>query len=74
MAQTRDPDLLAAVARVAARADVAAMEAIVDEVPAEWRGRNLMGPAMREQHKLLLRERLERGILPAAKRARALLG
>ena len=74
MAQTRDPDLLAAVARVTARADVAAMEAIVDEVPAEWRGRNLMGPAMREQHKLLLRERLERGILPAAERARALLG
>lgn len=74
MARTQDPDLLRAVCRVAAAYDQGVVDALVDEVPAEYRGRVLMGDGMRASHKALLAERFERGLAPAAERARMLLG
>lgn len=74
MARTHDHDLLRSVCRVAAAFDQGAVDALVDEVPAEYRGRDLMGDGMRASHKALLAERFERGLMPVAERARMLLG
>lgn len=66
MAQSSDPLLMGAMRRVAERFDAEAIDAVIDEVPREFRGRLLLGDGMRESHKRLIRERFERGVLPLA--------
>ena len=64
MAKTTNPDLTAAIKRFAAAADMGAIDALIDSVPEEAYGIVLLSESMREEHKRLLRKRLEEGILP----------
>ena len=67
-----NPDLGAAVLRAEKNIDLGTVEALVDEVPGEAYGRVLMTDEQRMSHKRLLRLRYERGIVPAARRFRAM--
>lgn len=64
MASTQNPDLDAAIVRIAEAMDLGAVDAIIDDVPEEAYGHILMGDAVRESHKQLIRQRFEDGILP----------
>lgn len=64
MRSSVNPDLDAAIRRFVDRADMAAIEAIIDDVPTEAYGTVLLSDRMRESHKVLLRKRYEEGILP----------
>ena len=64
MAKTTNPDLTAAIKRFAAAVDMGAIDALIDSVPEEAYGIVLLSESMREEHKRLLRKRLEEGILP----------
>ena len=70
MMTSTNPDLAAAVVRAASNIDPGAVDALIDAVPEEAYGRILMTPDQRASHKRLLRLRLDRGIIPAADRAR----
>ena len=64
MAKTSNPDLTAAIKRFAAAVDMSAIDALIDSVLEEAYGVVLLSESMREEHKRLLRKRLEEGILP----------
>ncbi len=64
MAKTSNPDLSAAIVRFADAVNMAAVEALIDSVPEEAYGIVLLPEVMCEEHKRLLRKRLEEGILP----------
>jgi len=64
MATTKNPDLDAAIIRFAEALDMAKVIDVIDGVPAEAYGIELMPEAMRESHKVLLKKRFEAGILP----------
>lgn len=64
MAKTSNPDLTAAIKRFAAAVDMEAIDGLIDSVPEEAYGVVLLSESMREEHKRLLRKRLEEGILP----------
>lgn len=61
MKKTHNPDLDAAIARFLDAVDMDEIDAIIDDVPEEAYGIVLLSDAMRESHKRLLRERLEKG-------------
>lgn len=65
MMTSADPGLMAAVARVASRVDLAEVGRLIDSVPTEVRGRIIMGDAMRESHKVLLERQVRDGLGPA---------
>lgn len=64
MARTENPDLSAAIERFASAVDMDAIDELVDSVPEETYGIVLLPEPLRAEHKLLLRKRLEEGILP----------
>lgn len=68
LAKTTDLDALAAVRRVADRLDLDEMDALIDSLPREFKGRKVMGDEAAESHKALLRMRFREGILPVASR------
>ena len=57
-------DVLADIKRFAAAVDMEAIDTLIDSVPEEAYGVVLLSESMREEHKRLLRKRLEEGILP----------
>ena len=57
-------DVLAAIKCFAAAVDMEAIDTLIDSVPEEAYGVVLLSESMREEHKRLLRKRLEEGILP----------
>lgn len=57
-------DVLADIKCFAAAVDMEAIDAFIDSVPEEAYGIVLLSESMREEHKRLLRKRLEEGILP----------
>lgn len=67
LAASRDSDVVAAVERVASRLDLRVIDALVDSIPQEFRGRTVLGRAAASSHKRLLRKRFEEGILPIAR-------
>lgn len=68
MRTTHNPDLDAAIVRFVEAVDMAAIERIIDGVPEEAYGIQLMPPALRQSHKALLKKRLEEGFLPLCER------
>lgn len=59
--KTQNPDSDAVVVRFLAVVDLHTIDAIIDDIPEEAYGTLLLSDAMRQSHKRLLRERLERG-------------
>lgn len=57
-------DVLADIKCFAAAVDMEAIDTLIDSVPEEAYGVVLLSESMREEHKRLLRKRLEEGILP----------
>ena len=64
MRSTTNPDLSAALGRVAARLDLGAVEELFAEVPHEAFGWSLMSEGAREAQVALIRRRFEEGVLP----------
>ena len=68
MRASSDRDLAESVSRISSIIDFRAIDALIDEIPAEYRGRIIMGDSMRESHKRLIRERVEKGLAPTVRR------
>lgn len=61
MAETVNPDLQAAIDRFMHAVDMNAIDALIDDVPAEAYGRPIISDAMRRFHKMMLRRRIDEG-------------
>ena len=68
MASTNNPDLAAAITRIAEAMDLETINAIIDDIPEEAYGHILMSDPVRASHKRLIQQRFEKGILPLYER------
>ena len=64
MAKLANPDLNAAIVRFCKAIDLGKIDALIDDVPEEAYGREVLPDGVKRAHKKLLRERVKKGFLP----------